>query len=497
MAAPPQRDPSADFFRVSVEVTPLRLILLGLLATAFAAIDLRAGMGPHDEGLMLQWGHRIAAGEWPYRDFWCNYLPGAPLLQALLGDSLVVWRLVRAVLAGACAVLAYLLVRRETVNDRWALAAWAGVAAAMAWPLTPGPNAPAVALALGALLAGRRHAGLAGGLAGAAFLFRPEIGVAAALGAWLLGGRDHAGRRLWAVSGVVALAGLLPFLVVSPGDVLSQTFGFAFKQHLQHLPFPLAPRTSDLNKVLERDFPALLVLFAGLWGASALPARRGVALLPLMVVGLAYLLARTDEFHLVPLAAVLAIALAAAAAQERRRGWKIILGAGLVIIMLHGADRMLGKVTDGTTMAGVDLPAISGVRTTPDDARALEDLAAAVNRRSRPGSYLLSAPPRYDRVRVGDTLLYTLLDRRDPTRYDVVQPGVVTTAEVQREMRDDLERTKTPLVVRWVAAVATMVEDNGSGRSSGVTLLDDYIASRYRRVGRYGDYVLLARRGGA
>jgi hypothetical protein len=492
------RDPTSGFFRVHVRITPLRLVVLGLLATAWATIDLRAGVGPHDEGLMLQWGHRIAAGEWPYRDFWCNYLPGAPLLQAVLGDSLVVWRIVRAVIAGVSAVLAYLLVRGETDNDRWALAAWAGVTAAMAWPLTPGPTAPAVALAFGALLAVRRSAALAGALAGAAFLFRPEIGVAAALGAWILGRRRRAGgagagARLWLVAGGVALAGMLPFLVVSPGDFLSQTFGFATKQHLQRLPFPLAPHTADPNKVLEHDFPALLVVFTVLWAVASQPTRRGLALAPLIVVGLAYLLARTDEFHLVPLSAVLAIGLAAGAARESRRGWKVVLAVGVAVIVVHGADRMLGKVTDGTALAGVDLPAVGGVRMTPGDAHALEDLAAAVGRRSRPGGFLLSAPPRYDRVRAGDTLLYTLLDRRNPTRYDVVQPGVVTTAEVQREMRADLERTRTPLVVRWLAPVASQPEDNGSGRSSGVTLLDDYIKTHYAPAGRYGDYLLLAR----
>jgi hypothetical protein len=191
---------------------------------------------------------------------------------------------------------------------------------------------------------------------------------------------------------------------------------------------------------------------------------------------------------------VMAIALAAGAARESRMAWKVVLGAGVAVIVLHGADRMLGKVTEGTNMAGVDLPGIDGVRTTPGDAHALEELDEAVRRRSKPGSYLLSAPPRYDRVRVGDTLLYTLLDRENPTRYDVVQPGVVTTAKVQLEMRADLERTRTPLVVRWVAPVATATEDNGSGKSSGVRLLDDYIAAKYARVGKYGDYVLLQRR---
>jgi hypothetical protein len=487
------REPPPGFFRATVEVTALRLVVLVVLGAAFAALDLRAGVGPHDEGLMLQWGRRIAGGEWPYRDFWCNYLPGQPLLQALIGDTLWGWRVVRALTAGIAAVLAYLLVRRETTNDRWALAAWAGVAAAMAWPLTPGPNASAVALAFGALLAARRHAGWAGVLAGLTFLFRPEMGVAAAIGAWALGG----GRRAMvpAVAGAVAFAGLLPFLVVSPGDVLSQTFGFAGQQSLQRLPFPLAPHTTDPNKLLERLFPAILVASALLWAVAALPRRRGGALVALVLAGLAYLLARTDEFHLVPLAAVLAVALAAAAAREPRRGLRLALAAALGVIMVHGLDRQLAKLAEAGDMAAVELPGGVTARTAPKDGQALEELARAVRRRTSDGDPILSAPPRYDRVRVGDTLLYTLLDRSNPTRYDVVQPGVVTTAEVQREMARDLERSRTRLVIRWLAPVARAPEDNGSGRSSGVTLLDRYIDTHYGRVGRYGDYLLLERRG--
>lgn len=486
------REPLPGFFRATVDVSATRLVVLALLAAAFAALDLRAGIGPHDEGLMLQWGRRIASGEWPYRDFWCNYLPGQPLLQALIGDTLWGWRAVRALTAGIAAVLAYLLVRREITDDRWALAAWAGVAAAMAWPLTAGPNASAVTLALGALLAARRHGGWAGVLAGLTFLFRPEVGIAAAIGAWVLGGRRSLTPLV--VAGGVAFAGLLPFLVVSPADVLSQTFGFAGQQHLQRLPFPLAPHTTDPNKVLERLFPAILVASTLLWAAAALPRRRGGALLALIVVGLAYLLARTDEFHLVPLAAVLAVALAVAGAREPRRGLRIALAAALALIVVHGLDRQLGKVQEAGDMAAVDLPAVQNVRTTPKDGEALKELAAAVDRRTKDGDPILSAPPRYDRVRVGDTLLYTLLDRSNPTRYDVVQPGVVTTAKVQREMRADLARSRARLVIRWEAPVARATEDNGSGRSSGVTLLDDYIRAHYARVGRYGDYLLLERR---
>ena len=487
-------EPTLGVFRRHVDVTPQRLVALFLLATGFAALDIRAGIGPHDEGLMLQWGHRIAGGEWPYRDFWCNYLPGQPLLQALIGNSLWGWRVLRAATGGIAAVTAYLLVRRTTDDDRWALAAWAGVAAAMAWPLTPGPNATATALALAALLAAPRRPSVSGALCGAAFLFRPEIGVAAAVGAWLLARGRPPAWRIPAVAGGVALAGMLPFLIVAPGDFLSQTFGFAGIQHLQRLPFPLAPHTGDPNKLLERLFPAILVAGTLLWAGASLLRRRGAALVALMLAGLAYLLSRTDEFHLVPLSAVLAVGLAAAAARETHRVLRIALAVALGLIVAHGLDRQLGKVRDAGEMVGVDLPTVANVRSTPADAHALDDLAEAVAHRSRPGDPILSAPPRYDKVRVGDTLLYTLLDRRDPTRYDVAQPGVVTKASVQREMRRDLQRSDTRLIVRWEAPIAREMEDNGSGRSSGVHVLDDWIAANFRRVGRFGDYVLLQKR---
>ena len=89
------------------------------------------------------------------------------------------------------------------------------------------------------------------------------------------------------------------------------------------------------------------------------------------------------------------------------------------------------------------------------------------------------------------TLSYVLAGRPNPTRYDVMQPGVVTTAEVQREIVRDLRRSGTELVVRWLSPVAAQPEPNGAGRSSGVRTLDRYLARRYLEVERFGDYALL------
>ena len=444
---------------------------------------------------MLAWGQRIAGGQWPYRDFWANYTPGQPLVVALLvklfGPSLLWWRIVRVAVDATVALLAFLYVRRRA-GLAWALGAWVAAAGAMAWPSGPGPNPPALALGLGALVVAERAPLAGGALAGLAVVFRPEVGVAAAIGAACETGRAGAARVV-AAAIAVAVVAIAPFAVVAGGAMADQVVGFASLQHLQRLPFPLRYHGgADPNKLLEFYFPAILVAAGALWAGWAIVRRSGFVLAPLVVVGVAYLLARTDEFHLVPLSVVLAVALAIAAARERRAAVQVALGIALALVAVHGLERRAGQALHPPALAAIPAPAADGVRTAPADAAALRALIPYVHARAPRGAPVLVAPPRYDRVRVGDPLLGVLLDRPNPTRYDVVQPGVVTTAKVQREMARDLRGT--PVVVRWESPLAREVEDNGSGRSSGVFVLDRAIARGYRRVARFGAYVVLVRR---
>jgi hypothetical protein len=472
--------------------------LLLAAAAALSGFTILRGYGPHDEGLMLAWADRIAAGQWPYRDFWSNYLPGQAVLLAgltkALGPSLLYWRILRVGVDALTALAAYRLVRRDA-GEAWALAAWLAVAGAMAFPTGPGPTPTALLLAFSAVLAARRSPGWGGALAGVAFVFRPEIGIAAALGVVLETRRPKA---LFPFA-VVAAVLLAPFAIVAGGAMADQVLGFAGIQGLQRLPLVPALHVGlDSNKLLELLFPLLLVAGAAVFAAWAVwrrPPAPGWALAPLVAVGVAYLLARSDEFHLLPLSAALAVAVGLAAAREPARAAKVALGVVLAVVALHGLDRRAGQLRHSPRLAAVPGPVADGVKTSPADARALRSVLRTVRDRARPGRPVLVAPPRFDVVRVGDPLLNLLLRRSSPTRYDVMQPGVVTTAKVQREMARDLVRSRAPVVVRWVAPVAREREPNGSARSSGVRLLDRTIAARYRRLARYGDYVILVRRG--
>jgi hypothetical protein len=501
-------------------------VLLFAFAAALSGFTILREISPHDEGLMLQAGSRIAAGQWPYRDFWTNYMPGQPLvlglLQQIFGPSLLAWRVVRTLTDATVALLAYRLARRRA-PESYALAAWLAVAGAMAFPTGPGPNPPALALAFGALLAARRRPALGGVLAGIACLFRLEIGVAAIIGVAMeapIGARARAGA-IGAACGAVVLA---PFALAGPGAMWHDTLGFYGIQGLQRLPFPLGFHGPlRPSKLIEFYIPLILVIGLALWALAAAlrmgprppvyaraalgggitatmhrPARidpSSLSLVPLALVGLAYLIGRTDVFHLIPLAAVLPVMLAQAAAAARMAALRIALLCALGLIVLHGLDRRAGQLLHPPALAAVPGPVGDGVKTETADALALRSLERSIQRLTRPSEPIFVANPRHDRVTAGDPLLYVILGHPNPTRYDVMQPGLVTTASVQRQIVDSLQRSHTRVVIRWLDPRAEAIEPNGSARSSGVHILDRYLAATYQPYARFGVYQVLLQRG--
>ncbi len=138
---------------------------------------------------------------------------------------------------------------------------------------------------------------------------RFEVGAAAALGAMLVA-RDaarRASRRGWLAGAVDVAAGCCRSSSSPAATWLDQTIGFIGIAGQQRLPFPLDPAGIGLdpNKLLELWFPAdprRRLGAAGWPGRSLRPAGAADwALAPLIATGVAYLLSRTDEFHLVPL----------------------------------------------------------------------------------------------------------------------------------------------------------------------------------------------------
>jgi hypothetical protein len=487
---------------VAARLGSARYVLAFAAGIVLSGLTILHGVNPNDEGLMLQAAARVADGQLLYADFYANYGPGQYYLLGGLdlafGPSLLAWRIVRVALDALVATLAYALARRDA-PEPIALLAGAAALAAMSYPTLPHPNATALALALGAILLARRSPAGAGVLAGVAFAFRFDVGAAAAIGAAMAAGATQArGAAMRAAGAALVTAALLvlPFALSSPGDFWDDTLGFALdEQSLQRLPLPGAWEGGfEPNKILAFYMPYVLMGSLALWLVAAVARRAPLriwALLPLALAGLLYLLARADEFHFVPLAAVLPMLLAAAAGASRALPWRIVLVLPIALIALYGLDQNRIELLDSPPLETIDVDVADGVKAPRPEARALEQMVAYTRRAVPPDRPIFVANPRHDLVRAGNPLVYVLAGRPNPTRYDVMQPGVVTTAPVQREIVRDLRDTRTSLVVRWLSPVASEAEPNGAGRSSGVRILDRYLARRYERAARFGPYEIL------
>lgn len=321
----------------------------------------------------------------------------------------------------------------------------------------------------------------------------------------------------------------------------------------QSLPFPLdydGPlNTSSIGGFLSDSAENLvhfylpLALVVGLVGgllALALRLSRDdpwPAATAVFAIGMGhYLLVRADLFHTAPLAVMVAILAAWALAGARggvksqasligtestspapggtvappspaavagaapaRRLPAVALAAtavaalGFAWALAEGIDRRVRGLTSEDTVA-VDLPVADGVRARPQRALALERAARFVRDRVPEGEPIYVTTLRADHVTSGNPLLYVAAGRPNATRYDIAAPGVVTSAPVQREIVEDLRR-KRPLVVRWTAPITAEPEPNRAGRSSGVRILDEYVAREYRQVAKLGYYVMLEPRG--
>jgi len=512
-------------------------VLLFAAGAAICALTALRGIQPNDEGLMLQAAARIAGGEVPYRDFWWYYPPGQPYLLAglwkLSGPSLLDWRVVRVLADATVALLAWRLALRRAPMAI-SLVVWLVALLAMAYPSGPHPFPVALALSLGALLLFERHPVWAGLLVGLCAVWRIEF--AAYLGAGIvlaLALSTEPGRRRRSIVSIIATAAASAFLLYLPvvaqaglgnsWDLLVRYPATEFGDY-QGLPFPLAYHgplnTSSPGGFLSDSAENLLVWWlpltalAGFAGSAlALLAgfrrRRDWPVLATLVFGLGmahYLLVRADMFHTAPLVVVGSVlgawAITAWRAKGRAsRGVSVAVTAGaigatfaLAWAAVEGLDRQWLALR--APMEPLNAPAADGVRAEPRLAAPLSRAVAEARRLSRPGQPIYVLGRRADITTAGAPIFYVLAGRPNPTRYDIAAPGVVTSVPVQREIVGNLRAARPPVIVRWDSPLTAAPEPNRSGRSSGVTILDEYIDARYRQAARYGDWVILTPRRG-
>jgi hypothetical protein len=495
------------------------LVLLFAAGVLISGFTILRGVEPFDEGLTLQAARRVAGGQLPYSDFLWAYGPAHLYLLAglfkVLGTSLLWWRIIRVLVDAAVALAVFAIVRREAPAP-FAFAAWLTAALAMAQPTGANPFAPALLFTLLAILAAsgdpsRRRWIAAGALAAAAAAWRLDFGVyaAAAVLASAIASAPKAAVRAGATvaAACVALTALvyLPFVIHDgPADAWRALIGHSLREgRYWHLPFPLdydgslrlwppGSLAHDAKDVLGFYVPLLLVIGVALVAACVVVRRvrvsPAIAGLTVLALGFtAYLYSRTDEFHSTPLIVALAALIPLVAARAARP-----LAAALATILLllfgYGALNRLSALFSPPALSAVHVAVADGVEAPPAEARAIEAMVAAVQRRVPPGEPIYAVTRRSDLVRINDPLIYVLTERDNPTRQDF---GLQTGARAQDQIVATLARSRPKVIVRWTDPASTVREPNARGRPSGIHTLDRWLAVHYRPAERHGAYEIL------
>jgi hypothetical protein len=108
-----------------------------------------------------------------------------------------------------------------------------------------------------------------------------------------------------------------------------------------------------------------------------------------------------------------------------------------------------------------------------------------ISSHTRPGESLYSGLKHHDRIFANDNLIYFATQRLPATRWSHLDPGLQTNYDTQTQMINELERNAPPYIVLDSEFDLTL-EPNDSAKSSGVTLLDDYIRDKYQPAETFG-----------
>jgi hypothetical protein len=521
-------------------VLVILLLVAGALISGFSILR---DIDPFDEGLALQAARRIAVGgQVPYRDFQWAYGPAQPYLLAglfkLFGVSLLQWRIVRSLCDAAIALTAYVLVADRAPRPI-ALASWLAVICEMAEPRSADPFPPAllaVLLALRLVTPAAPAALTRGRVIGAALLtaaaaaFRLDFalygGAAVVIALAASGALRGAGRREWLgqvtryviVSVVVGAVIYAPFAIADGvGNLYQALVGTSLRTGGNWtLPFPWhfhTPAGAGLAKTLKKalDFYVPVIVLVGFalaalaalvtavrgWRArrpssGPLPvAARQCGLAVLGVGLLAYLLSRTDEFHVQPLFVVAAIVLGLMAGAAPRPV-ALVGGLLLALLLVHGVANRVSALTKPPHEQRLKIAVGDGVTAPPREARAIDQMVRLVDSHTRRNQPIYVLPRRSDLVRIADPLIYVMTQRNNPTRQDF---GLLTGAAAQRRIVATLTRVRPRVIVRWTDPTSSAREPNSRGRSSGVHTVDRWVAAHYRLLRRLYHYDVLVAKG--
>lgn len=109
-----------------------------------------------------------------------------------------------------------------------------------------------------------------------------------------------------------------------------------------------------------------------------------------------------------------------------------------------------------------------------------------VQTHTRPDQRLFVGLSRNDRTIGNDNLIYFATQRMPATKWSHFDPGLQNSYTVQSDMVGELQAASPPYIV-LDSEFDSIYEPNDGSVSTGVTLLDDFIRSRYKYVQSFGE----------
>lgn len=542
----------------TIHKVPAGTTLIFALASAFFLFEMPCLPNIYDEGLVLTGAMRVLAGQIPHRDFYANYGPAQFYILVglfkLFGSSLFVERIydlvVRALVVSSAYAICSLYCRR------WIASCAAAVTAMWFIGVRMTPAAAVVPVSLLALLSSSllprvflrsvsaKRTSIAGAIAGAAVLFRYDVGFAlffvhsCVIGIatyFRLRGTSEALRSFWSVYwpyllgfAIPTLPPLVYYLAVAPIPPLIHDvilYPATLYPRMRRLPLsgnvavylPIAisifslfllwayrhktDRHSDSAEQVpvQQDWHpfvwtfAILVAvlyFKGYVRISPLQMYlSSVCSFPLLAVLLQNRFAFSSRvrFFLLALASIIFLIAAGSTLRETKHLYTQRLSVMENLLSFH---RQPGTADSRNKWCSAPSPLTKGLCFCPDQDRIQTMLFIASH--TTPDQKLFVGLNRHDRIYGNDNLIYFATQRLPATRWSHFDPGLQNSYPVQLEMIQELQRNAPPYVV-LDSEFEHFHEPNDSSKSSGVTLLDDYLRTHYHPVAVFGALSILQR----
>jgi len=480
----------------------------------------------YDEGFALTNAIRVMRGDVPFLDFWSVYPPGTSyslaLFFSIFEPTIETSRAVH--LVWVCLLIASahrLLMATLSTPLNYVATALVGLWSCVGI-LPASSMAPALALALvciAAFIKGYLVKGAlwitVGGLAGGLIVFFRHDVSFYLFSSFLVcycvlslkttktegpAARDFILRfsLIYLITTLLALTAIIIRSGITPFIEQALIFPAMIQREQRFLPFPgftsIWDQSIDLSRWLLAWLTPCILSVAILFVATV---RRHICEISLITITITWMmtllllpqaLGRLDLPHVTPsmiFLVIMTFSTASALLQIANVGTRISVLAIVTALIFYSivSTVSLARVED-VARCLTD----ANCSRTHDDQTAVVDF---INQNVPPDEPIFVGNLRHDRIHINDALLYFLLNRPIPTKWNEMHPGEVTTAQVQTKMVEQLKQNKVSVVI--LVDMPSGYESNASEISSSVFVLDTYLWRNFSSRWRHGRYTVMLR----